>query len=65
MKHKSLAYAIKATLPVLTGYLAAGFAFGLMYNQIGYNPGFAALTSATLYHHRQFPPHLIRHLHDR
>ena len=49
MKHKSLAYAIKATLPVLTGYLAAGFAFGLMYNQIGYNPGFAALTSATVY----------------
>ncbi len=49
MRTESFAKAVKATLPVLTGYLAAGFAFGLMYNRIGYDMAFTALTSLFVY----------------
>lgn len=49
MRKESFSQAVKATLPVLTGYLAAGFAFGLMYSKIGYDMVFTALTSIFVY----------------
>jgi len=41
--------AFPATLPVLTGYLCLGFAFGVLLRTKGYGPPWAALMSLTIF----------------
>lgn len=41
--------ALRATVPVMLGYLAIGTAFGLMLADIGYGPGWAGLMSVVIY----------------
>ena len=49
MNRKTLSAAFTATLPVLTGYLATGIAFGLLLDAIGYNFIWSFLMSLTIY----------------
>ena len=46
---KALPYALRTTLPVLSGFIAGGFAFGLLYQQAGYGLLLTALTSGFVY----------------
>lgn len=46
---RSLAAAFKASLPVLAGYLFLGAAYGVLMRNIGYGPGWTALTSVLVY----------------
>lgn len=49
MDRRSLAAAFPVTVPVLMGYLAIGIAFGLMFQEIGYNFIWAFFMSLTIY----------------
>ena len=49
MDRRSLAVAFPVTVPVLMGYLAIGIAFGLMFQEIGYNFIWAFFMSLTIY----------------
>jgi 4-azaleucine resistance transporter AzlC len=46
---KTFAAAFPVTVPVLTGYLAIGMAFGLMLQSVGYGVGWAFLMSLVIY----------------
>ena len=46
---KTLRSAFAATIPVMTGYLVMGAAFGILLSSIGYGPWWALLICATLY----------------
>jgi 4-azaleucine resistance transporter AzlC len=41
--------AFKTTLPVLFGYLPLGMAFGILFNELGFHWGYAALMSMLIY----------------
>jgi 4-azaleucine resistance transporter AzlC len=45
IRRKSLKAAFPHTIPVLTGYMFLGIAFGLLLNSKGYGPGWAVLMS--------------------
>ena len=48
--HKDvILFSLKATIPVLLGYLAIGIAFGLMMSTAGFSPWLALLMSITIY----------------
>lgn len=49
MRTKALKYAFKTCMPVILGYLPAGFAFGLMMSAIGQNVITSFLMSVTMY----------------
>lgn len=49
MDTKILKYSLKNCMPVILGYIPAGFAFGLMITSIGYNLIVALVMSLTIY----------------
>ncbi len=49
MNTKTLKYALKTCMPVILGYLPAGFAFGLMMSSIGQNILTSFIMSVTMY----------------
>lgn len=49
MKKTAIKTAFLATVPVLTGYLALGFGFGILLSAAGYGPLWALFMSVTMY----------------
>lgn len=49
MNKKALKYAVKTCMPVILGYLPAGFAFGLMMSSIGQDVFTSFIMSVTMY----------------
>lgn len=49
MNKDAFKYALKNCFPVILGYLAAGFAFGLMFTSAGFHFIFAIIMSAVIY----------------
>ena len=49
MKHKALKAAFRYTIPVMTGYLFLGIAFGVLLYSRGYHFGWAILMSVCIY----------------
>ncbi len=48
-RRRTFLFAFRTSLPVLTGYVAAGTAFGLLLQQAGYGIAWAALSSVLVY----------------
>jgi len=48
-KRKVFAYAFRATIPVLTGYLVLGIGFGLLLSDKGYGPFYALFMSMAVF----------------
>ena len=69
MKQNGYVKAVKAafpyTIPVLTGYLFIGIAFGVMYQEKGYNFLWAILMSILVYAGSQFPADYILRIYGK